>query len=200
MATIEKTKLGTSYWANDSVNSKMMKALEDKLVPNIGEADTFHGELIRCFGNLNHEFGNNGNGNLIDCRYEDCDTCGGSGYNQEECSSCDGTAYELDEDENEIPCQAMDCEDGWISYDCSECGGECTVVSEYFISEMFEDYVEYLDHNLLNNEPVKKLREFLNDDSLSISSYSFDDEQMKIYNDVGDEVLRTILNTENHKR
>ena len=49
-----------SYWGNSGSYQKEYKELYDKLVPPQGECDTIHGELVRCIGKLQYDYGNNG--------------------------------------------------------------------------------------------------------------------------------------------
>lgn len=45
----------------DEANEVKLEALHDALVPSVGDAETFHGELVSAFTYLQHEFFNNGN-------------------------------------------------------------------------------------------------------------------------------------------
>ena len=56
-----KTRLGNSYWDNTGYYQDIYDRLYDNLVPSNGDADTIHGELIRCIGRLYYDFCNNGN-------------------------------------------------------------------------------------------------------------------------------------------
>lgn len=48
------TPKGQSYWAQNGAYSKEMSELWKKLVPAEGEAETMHGELIRCINRLTY--------------------------------------------------------------------------------------------------------------------------------------------------
>ena len=60
----------------------------------------------------------------------DCESCGGSGWEEDECVECGGGgAVEYDEEVGEEDC----CEcggSGEIEIDCSSCGGECQLYNE----------------------------------------------------------------------
>lgn len=199
MIEVQKTQKGTSYWADDSVNSEKMSKLWDELVPSKGEADTVHGELVRAFGRLNYEFGNNGNCNAIEWEEETCPSCDGLGYEEEECSTCDGDGYYYDDNNERVDCE--DCDNGFIyDQDCYECDGNCTIPTEPVITDMYDDFLDFLSKHLLDSSPVRQLRMFLVDPNKGYSKYTFNEDEMKVYNDLGDEVMRTIANTENKKR
>lgn len=195
MKTIKKTEKGTSYWADNSCNSFVMNNAWELLVPKKGEATTLHGELVRCFGRLNYEYGNNGNCNSVDDVYETCPSCDGSGWEEIECRQCDGDGYFFNDEDEKVDC---DCDNGIAeTYDCSYCDGECQISNEKEINEYYDDMLYFLEHNLLDPTPVKMLRLFLVDTSKGYGRYSYNDDEMEVYNNLGDEVIRTLANTEN---
>jgi hypothetical protein len=55
-----------TYWVGDDPRAKKLSDLYDTLVPQVGEADTMHGELIRIFNKHDYEIYNNGGGNMWD--------------------------------------------------------------------------------------------------------------------------------------
>ena len=53
-----------TYWNNDGQYQKAYDALYKKLVPDMGNANSAHGELLRNISKLYHDWYNNGWGNL----------------------------------------------------------------------------------------------------------------------------------------
>lgn len=53
-----------SFWNNNSPLQDEYDRLHAKLVPHHGEADTVHGELLRCLSNVYYDVYNNGGCNL----------------------------------------------------------------------------------------------------------------------------------------
>ena len=168
------TELGNSYWSNNGVYQKQFDELYKKFVPASGEADTIHGEMIRAVNRLTYDFCNNGNCNVLEYEQDTCEECGGSGY--------------IDNDD----------EDG--IEDCYCCDGEGTEQGEIIIDEYYGDMLHFLEVNMKETKSLDRLMNFVLDDSLGYGKYSFDDKQMKIYNDLTDEVMFQVLNTENQKR
>lgn len=68
MAT--KKKKIQSYWDKTGKYQVLYDELNEKLVPNMGEAETKHGELLRNIGNLYYDYLNNGFCNLANRRDE----------------------------------------------------------------------------------------------------------------------------------
>jgi len=75
-----------SFWNGNHPRQKEYELLAEK-IPPVGEADTFHIELIRCVGNLYYEWCNNGNLNAAEWVFDDC--CCDYGIFDEDCG-CDG--------------------------------------------------------------------------------------------------------------
>ena len=198
------TEKGKSYWAKDGAYNEIMDLKWETLVPSQGEANTIHGELVRCFGRLNYEFGNNGNCNCIERESENCSQCGGSGYEEEECSNCQGNGVidEYGDDEyGDDECQCSDCNGTGIQEsDCQWCDGDCTIDGDVIITTHYEEFISFLEFNLIDNSSVDRLREFLLDSNKGYSNYSFDDDEMSIYNAIGDAVGWQISTTENVER
>jgi hypothetical protein len=180
------TPNGKSYWDGNGAYQKEYDQLVSTLVPNMGEANTIHGEMIRVIGRLTYDFCNNGNCNVIshETKTEKCDCyeCNGRGvvdeYNEET------------EEEEEI--------------DCGVCGGSGEsyedVDGDAYIEDYYEKMVDFLEKHLTNKEVVKNLRAFLLDNSNGYSKYKFDDNEMRVYNELADAVIYQCLTTENVER
>jgi hypothetical protein len=68
---------------------------------------------------------------------------------------------------------------------------------DFFITPNYEEFLSFLEFNLIDNSSVDRLRDFLLDSDKGYSNYSFDDDEMSIYNAVGDAVGWQISTTEN---
>lgn len=167
------TELGKSYWNENGAYQKEYDELYTQLVPARDEAETVHGEMIRCVSRLFYDYCNNGNCNVLDggpeIRYETCDECGGSGYEDDEewiqCSYCYGDGEIEVEDDNEL-----------------------------YITEFYLDMFNFLRDNMTNPKTLTDLESFLlNGDG----SFNFNHTEMKKYNDLTDEVMYQVLTTEN---
>ena len=64
------TENGNSYWNNNGAYSKELLELYNKLVPDTGDAQTVHGELVRAVCRLGYEY-YSGNCNACDPYYAD---------------------------------------------------------------------------------------------------------------------------------
>jgi len=167
------TEFGKSYWDSNGIYQKEYDELYSKLVPSSGEANTVHGEMIRCVSRLLYDYCNNGNCNVLDggpqTYYETCGQCGGSGYEDEDeekqCNWCYG--------------------DGEIEVE----GFDDIIINDYYL-----DMFNFLQHNMLNPKYVIDLKEFLLDGD---GFFNFGPEEMKRYNALTDEVMYQILTTEN---
>ena len=69
--SMRHTENGNSYWNNNGAYSKELYELYIKLVPDSGNAQTVHGELVRAVSRLGYEYYNNGNCNACDPYYAD---------------------------------------------------------------------------------------------------------------------------------
>jgi hypothetical protein len=167
------TQLGKSYWDENGAYQKEYDELYTQLVPDSGEANTVHGEMIRCVSRLFYDYCNNGNCNVLD---------GGTYTSYETCSQCGGSGYDDEEEENE----------------CSYCYGDGDVEVEeeedLYITEYYLEMFDFLEDNMLNPKYVIELKEFLLN---SYSSLTFGPEEMKRYNALTDEVMYQVLTTEN---
>ena len=68
--SMRHTENGNSYWNNNGAYSKELLELYNKLVPDSGNAQTVHGELVRAVSWLGYEY-YNGNRNACDPYYAD---------------------------------------------------------------------------------------------------------------------------------
>lgn len=167
------TELGKSYWNENGAYQKEYDELYSQLVPDRGEAETIHGEMIRCVSRLFYDYCNNGNCNVLEgvleTHYETCDNCGGSGYEDyeelEQCSYCYG--------------------DGDI---------EVEEEGELYINDFYLDMFNFLRDNMNNPKTLTDLESFLlSGDGI----FNFKEDEMKRYNDLTDEVMYQVLTTEN---
>ena len=69
--SMRHTENGNSYWNNNGAYSKELLELYNKLVPDTGDAQTVHGELVRAVSRLGYEYYNNGNRNACGPYYAD---------------------------------------------------------------------------------------------------------------------------------
>jgi len=163
------TLSGNSYWDNNGAYQKEYNELRTNLVPDTDEADSVHGEMLRCIGNLFYDFCNNGNCNVINTEtiYEtETHTCN-------ECQG-DGKFFELNDESEEE------------EVTCGECGGSGEVEEEeevgvkLSIDKSYERMIDFLETNLKNKTVVSNLRAFLLDKSNGYSNYKFDDKEMRV--------------------
>ena len=168
------TEKGKSYWNNNGAYQKEYEELYEKLVPSSGEADSIHGEMIRAVSRLFYDFCNNGNCNVIEIEQDTCQECGGCGY-------------EDNDDEDGIE-------------DCYWCDGQGTEEGDIVIDDYYQEMIDFLEDNMDNTKSLDVLIDFLEDKSYGYGKYTFNDKEMKIYNDLVDAVMYQILTTENEKR
>lgn len=186
---IEKrvTEIGKSYWNNNGAYQTELDELYKKLVPDMGEANTVHGEMIRAISRLFYEFGNNGNCNIIDIQK----TTETDSYTCNECNG-DGEIQSNDKDDE--------------SETCDNCSGSGQIEEDYEvdgdieISEYYQKMIDVLLDNLKNKKVISDLLEFLMDKSRGYSNYKFDNYEMTVYNNLCDEVMYQVLTTENSER
>jgi hypothetical protein len=187
METIEKriTKEGNSYWGGNGAYQKEYDSLWVELVPSQGEAKTVHGELIRSLGRLQHDYCNNGNCNIRNIEtyteYYACHSCDGEGDNGD-----------VDDDGNEV----MEM--------CEECWGSGEIGEEYngdiTIDEYYQKMIDFIHYNISDKVVADDLEIFLKRKDIGYSTYTFNDDEMKIYNNLFDAVMYEILTTENKDR
>ncbi len=187
MKTIEKriTKEGNSYWGGNGAYQKEYDSLWDELVPRQDEAKTVHGELIRSLGRLQYEYCNNGNCNIRKIEtyteYHACHSCDGEGEVD--------NGY-LDEDE------ALET--------CDECCGSGEREEEYdgdiTIDEYYQKMIDFIHYNISDEVVADDLEIFLQRKDIGYRTYTFNNDEMKIYNNLFDAVMHEILTTENKDR
>jgi len=180
MTTIEKkeTPLGKSYWANNGAYQVDRERLYDKLVPFSGDAPTIHGEMIRSVSRLFYDFCNNGNCNAVDTKMEECHQCGGCGYEE---------FYDIDDEDGDEGCRTEDCH--W-------CDGSGEDEGEKFVTEYYQEMLDFLNEFLKDKKCVGSLEDFMIKGA-GYSRYKFDDAEMDVYNKVVDAVMYQVLTTEN---
>ena len=72
---MKNTVKGNSYWNDSGAYNAEQLELYKALVPSMGEADTIHGEVLRCANRMYYEYFNNGNGNARDENYVEGNYC-----------------------------------------------------------------------------------------------------------------------------
>lgn len=106
------------YWHNNGRHQKIYARLHDKLVPDIGDAETKAGEIIRVIGNTVYDVGNNGGCNLADGQRSDLEAF--IGYLKEYgFADADNLHEQLAGLAAEIPerhCSTCDCVDDFKQY------------------------------------------------------------------------------------
>ena len=195
------TPKGKSYWSNNAAYTEQYEELHQKLVPVVGKAETVNGEVLRVLSNVSYDYYNNGNCNILTGIYETCDHCDGSGFEEEEeCTYCDGTGEHEDGEE----C----CNCGGTGHeeleDCHQCGGNCTTLESYKIEKHWQDMIDFLHQYLTNNsesketsiEILEKLEDQIKEKGMDCE---FTDDEQRVYVDLADEVIYTVLNTEDKK-
>jgi len=189
------TQKGNSYWNENGAYQKEYDNLYKDLVPSSGSAKTVHGELIRSISRLTYDFCNNGNCNIIEFERDSCTECGGSGYEEDECHSCSGEGN-VDFGDGDEPC--TDCEGSGVTIeDCHYCGGDCYTNGDIVIDEYYLDMIKFIQDHVYKSKSVDNLQEFLTDKSKGYGSYTFDDDEMSVYNQLCDEVMYHVLTTKN---
>lgn len=178
METIVKkqTEQGKSYWNNDGAYTDLFDKIWEEEVPKTGESKTVDGELVRCFGRLNYDWGNNGNCNVINYNSyteeveHDCSNCYGEGY-------LEGEWDEDIEDYEQVTC------------DYCEGTGVETEVEEYYddvyIDSYYKDIIEFLKNNMTEPKYIYALEDYL---LHSNNPARFDEKEYKLYNDLGDAI------------
>jgi Zn finger protein HypA/HybF involved in hydrogenase expression len=193
-AVVKKvTKKGKSYWGGTGAYSKELTKLEQELVPDSGEANSVHGELVRAIGRLFYDFCNNGNCNVIEVKTEyetethTCDECYGNGEVEDE---------DAEEDENEER----------PNKECPECGGsgekeeEVEVDGEIVIDDYYQRMIDVIYDELPDKTTINALDKFLHNRVKGYGRYTFSDDEMKVYNDLCDAVMYHVLTTKNRER
>ncbi len=108
---------------------------------------------------------------------------------------------EIEFDEDGEPEACYDCDGSGVhTNDCSYCGGNCTVDGDVEINDYYQEMLDFLKRHLNNTDVVENLVEFLERDDLGYGTYTFGDDEMKVYNDLVDAVVYQIITTPNQKR
>ena len=197
------TESGKSYWNNNGAYQEQYDKLYESLVPSRGESDTVHGEMLRAVSRLFYDYCNNGNCNIRDVQQDCCSECGGSGFEEpDDCYHCEGSGeiYEDDDEEELVTCDSCDGSGEEEAIDCGYCGGDCYVDGEVTINEYYQDMIDFLHQHSINKRVVDNVEYFITRDDLGYGDYTFDDSEMKVYNNLVDAVMYQILTTKNEKR
>ena len=166
------TPLGKTYWNKQGAYQKESDKLFKKLVPDTGEAETVHGELIRSMSRLYYDYFNNGNGNAVDAVKCDCPECHGGGWE---------TINKGTEDEEQV--------------DCSYCDGECQIITGYEFANYYEKLFNFIKNNLPKEEqPVVERFE------KQVLAKNQDNINEQVYEELTDSIMHFVLTTENKKR
>ncbi len=190
------TKLGKSYWHSKGAYQKELDKFEDTLIPAMGEAKTVHGEMLRSISQLYYDFCNNGNINVIDVESKQeavsvtCTECYGSGEVDADTDE-DGEEF-ADEDDHTKECPT--CNGSGEEEEYEDVDGDIT------IDERYQKMLDFLEKHLGKTESLNNLNEFLMNDSKGYSTYTFDKDEMKVYDAVMDDVIYHILTTKNTDR
>lgn len=106
------------YWHNQGRHQKLYRRLQEKLVPDEGEADTVAGEIIRSIGNVVYDVGNNGGCNFNDGRRSDLEQFAGflKEYKFERAGVLHEQLSGLAEDAPDRHCSTCDCVDDFKEY------------------------------------------------------------------------------------
>jgi len=130
------TELGKSYWNENGVYNNEYHELYKKLVPDMGEAETIEGELIRSVSRLYWDYFNNGNCNVREEIFHTCSHC--SGYGEVE------TVYDIDDEGNDI-----------IEYEtCPECDGDGEVLERVIISDYYKHFFDLIKEEVVEARPT----------------------------------------------
>jgi len=168
-----ETPLGKSYWGLNGAYQKEYDVLWDKLVPSAGNAETIHGEMIRCISRFFYEYCNNGNCNALDREKESCHRCGGWGFEE---------SYNDDEEQE--------------SEDCHSCDGSGEDYGDVFITEYYREMFDFLFEFMNDIICLGKLEDFMLKGK-GYAKYTFDEQEMDVYNKVVDAVMHQTFTTEN---
>lgn len=173
MTQKKETELGKSYWAENGAYQVDYDRLYEQLVPATGYAPTIHGEMIRSVGRLFYDYCNNGNCNAVDMKMDTCHQCGGWGYEE---------SYNDDEEQE--------------TEDCHWCDGSGECEGEKFVTEYYQEMLDFLDEFLNDTKCLGKLEDFMLNGA-GYAKYKFDEAEMDVYNKVVDAVMYQVLTTEN---
>lgn len=165
MTQIKFTEVGKSYWDSNGAYQEEHDRLYDSLVPARGSAPTINGELIRCIGRLTYDFFNNGNCNVIEIERHECESCGGSGYEEE-----------VDEDGHQD--------------DCYNCGGEIYLDGDAFITPYYSEMMEFLHEFAQDKVLIREFEQYILRNQLGWDMCSYNSH---IYSRVMDSIMYQVL-------
>jgi hypothetical protein len=185
------TKGNKSYWDENGVYQKEYDELYKLHVPSSGAAATVHGELIRGASRLFYEYCNNGNCNAVEVEQEDCDGCGGSGWEETTCHDCGGSG-EYDYGDGEETCEECGGS-GEVEEDCSWCYGDCTEDGDAFITEYYEKFIDLIDREV-GGEATRDMVKWMT--TRIYNELTFKGEELTAYNKMVDMIVFHVLTTE----
>ena len=170
-----------SYWDNTGKYQEDLDRLTKKLMPAQGEAETIEGELIRAVNRLYYEYCNNGNCNAAEREtkeeWNECTECNGSGRIENE----------FENDEGEWETEEVDC-----PHCCGEGGENEEWLEDPEISEFYCNFISLIEKEVGCNDETAALRKLIVDPTKHYN-YSYDQEEMDIYNIVTDKVVEFVL-------
>ena len=150
-------------WDEKHPQSHTLQIYWDLFVPKSGASPTPEGEVIRAISRLVYEWCNNGNCNAADHKTDYCDSCGGSGYEE------DGW------DEEDECANMRDC--GW-------CGGECMVPAGTEVSSYYAEMLDHIERHVPDIEDeVEAVRALITGDK------NYDENENVIYNAMTEKAL-----------
>jgi hypothetical protein len=167
------TPQGQSYYAGTGVYQKEYDEVVKNLIPPAGEAETKHGELVRIMDNFVADFHEQDGQNYLRIKKEDCEQCGGSGWEVTNWRDKDKPDYEEEKD------------------DCSVCGGDCTIEVGKKLENHFHLKLIYIQRNVLSAYHLVSDMEFFIQKNHGDNS---------IFDKVIDEIMYFVLTTENEPR
>jgi len=130
------TEIGNSYWNETGALNNEYHELYSKLVPDMGEAETVEGELIRSVSRLYWDYFNNGNCNVREEEFSTCCHCYGDGEVE--------TVYDIDDDGDDI-----------IEYEtCPECDGTGEVLERVFINDYYQHFFDLIEKEVPEARPT----------------------------------------------
>ena len=175
MEEVKESKSTISFWDNNHPLSAELSRMWDLYVPASGNAETVHGELVRCASRLFHEYCNNGNCNAIEVEELTCSSCGGSGYQ---------AAWD-EEDEDE---------------DCSYCGGDCVEEGDRTVSEFYQEMLEFIQNHVPNSNTLcYNVSQLITDNYLNYN-YKYNQEEMDVYNALSEVCVLKALELEKESK
>lgn len=171
------TKEIVSYWDGNHPLAKDYQRMWDQYVPARGEADTPHGEAIRCAGRLQHEYFNNGNYNAVEYERETCATCDGDGYVIED--------WEAEEEVSQI---------------CCECDGTGHYSQVLVLDSYYEEMINHLRDVLPLHHPlIDEVVKLVIDPQLNYN-YTYTQVEANVYNRLTTQVVKWVKEVETNNQ